>query len=169
MSRKRAPIDQRFWRYVQPAGDGCWHWQGAVNESGYGVIGRAGRGKGQVKAHRLSYEIATGVHLRQDQLVCHHCDNPRCVNPAHLFIGTHRDNSHDCWSKGRASPPPRRQGSKNRSAKLDEGLIPEVFRLRSLGLTTYQIADVFGIGRSAICDVLKRKTWRHVHVAHHQC
>ena len=169
MTRKRAPLDQRFWRYVQPSGEGCWHWQGAVNEQGYGVIGRAGRGTGNVKAHRLAYEIATGLRLRRDQLVCHHCDNPRCVNPAHLFIGTHRDNSHDCWSKGRASPPPRLQGSKNRSAKLDEGLIPEVFRLRSLGLTTYQIADVFGIGRSAICDVLKRKTWRHVHVAHHQC
>lgn len=165
-TRKHAPLNQRFWRYVQPSGEGCWHWQGAVNDRGYGVIGRAGRGTGLVKAHRLAYEIATGLPLRRDQLVCHHCDNPRCVNPDHLFVGTHRDNTQDCWRKGRASPPPRLLGSKNPRAKLRESVIPEVFRLRALGLTTYQIADVFGISRTAISAILKRKTWRHVHVAH---
>lgn len=165
-TRKRAPLDQRFWRYVQPSGEGCWHWQGAVNEHGYGVIGRAGRGTGLVKAHRLAYEIATGRQLRRDQLVCHHCDNPRCVNPDHLFVGTHRDNWNDMHRKGRGSPPPQLLGSKNPSAKLSEGRIPEVFRLRALGLTTHQIADVFGISRTSVCAVLNRKTWRHVHATH---
>ena len=169
MTRRRAPLDQRFWRYVQPASDGCWHWQGAVNEHGYGVIGRAGRGTGLVKAHRLSYEIATGLRLRRDQLVCHHCDNPRCVNPAHLFVGTPRDNVIDMWRKGRGFLPPRLPGSRNPSAKLDERRIHEVFRLRHQGLTTYEIADVFAMSKTAICAVLNRKTWRHVHVPHHFC
>ena len=111
-------------------------------------------------------EIATGLHLRRDQLVCHHCDNPRCVNPDHLFVGTPRDNWNDMHRKGRASPPPLIRGSAHPKAKLNEGLIPEVFRLRSLGLTTYQIADVFGIGRTSVCAVLNRKTWRHVHATH---
>lgn len=164
---KRAPLYQRFWRYVEPQEYGCWLWKGAVNDYGYGVIGRGGRGSGNIKAHRLSYELATGIRLRRDQLVCHRCDTPRCVNPDHLFVGTYRDNSHDCWRKGRASPPPRLIGSKNFSAKLNEAMIPEVFLLHSLGLNTYQLADVFGISRSAVSAVLKRKTWRHVHVTHH--
>lgn len=169
MTRQHAPLDQRFWRYVQPVSVGCWEWQGTTNEYGYGVIGRGARGTGLVKAHRLAYEIARGSQLRRDQLVCHHCDNPRCVNPDHLFVGTHRDNSDDKWRKGRGSPPPLLLGSQNPSAKLTEGLIPEVFRLRRLGLTTYQIADVFDISRNAICCVLNRKTWRHVNVTHHFC
>lgn len=169
MSRKHAPLQQRFWRYVQPQESGCWHWQGALNEHGYGVIGRGARGTGLVKAHRLAFEIASGQHLRRDQLVCHHCDNPACVNPAHLFVGTHRDNTQDCWRKGRGSQPPVHLGSKNHSAKLHEGLIAQVFGLRAQGLTTYQLADVFSVSRTAICAVLNRKTWRHVHVAHHTC
>ena len=67
-TRKRAPLDQRFWRYVQPSGEGCWHWQGAVNEHGYGVIGRAGRGTGLVKAHRMSAHHSSAIILKRNML-----------------------------------------------------------------------------------------------------
>lgn len=84
--------------------DECWEWHGELNERGYG---RMKIGKKNKKAHRLSYEHFTGRSLGK-LLCCHTCDNPSCVNPNHLFAGTHRDNAQDCVRKGRkatGSPP----------------------------------------------------------------
>ena len=155
--------EYRFLRFVEKS-DGCWTWRGSGQRAGYGVFWLRGKLLG---AHRASHVLFIGP-VADGMDVCHHCDNPRCVNPDHLFVGTPRDNWNDMHRKGRGSPPPLIRGSAHPKAKLSEGLIPEVFRLRSLGLTTYQIAEVFGISRPAICAVLNRKTWRHIHVAHHQ-
>ena len=157
----------RFARYLHPSGSGCWVWNGAKNEHGYGVLGRGRRGAGNVKAHRVAFELFHGVALDPSIKVLHRYDNPACVNPLHLIAGTQLDNIADMHGKRRAVPPPRLVGVKNPSAKLDEQKVIEIFRLHHTGLASRKLARHFGVSRYAICCVLKRKTWRHVDVTHH--
>lgn len=90
-------LRRRFDRYVRRMPNGCWEWQGSRNQKGYGTVGCNSR---SYKAHRVAYELATGEWPGAN-LICHHCDNPGCVNPAHLFVGTPRDNMQDKVRKGR--------------------------------------------------------------------
>lgn len=97
----RIPIAQRFWAKVDKrAPDECWEWTGARFQSGYGSILRGGRGSGCARAHRVSYEMNVGP-VPSGMHVLHRCDNPRCVNPGHLWLGTHADNMADRRAKGR--------------------------------------------------------------------
>lgn len=165
--KQRSPIGLRFARQVQASPGKCWVWTGAKNEHGYGVLGRGGRGEGVAKAHRVSYQIFYGVVLTSTQCVLHRCDNPNCVNPEHLFLGTQQDNLIDMRRKRRDSPPPSHVGVHNKTAKLNDDKVKQVFDLRRAGLTSYQIAERLGVSRPAICSILNRKTWRHVDVANH--
>ncbi len=102
MAPPRTPLSVRFWRSVQVT-DGCWEWQGSTR-NGYGVISKGGRNGRQLKAHRLSYEMHLGS-IPEGMIVCHTCDNPICVNPGHLFVGTHKDNAVDKMNKNRHYAP----------------------------------------------------------------
>ena len=93
-------METRFWAKVNKT-DGCWVWMASGNR-GYGVIAMPGRSGRMVYAHRYSYELHYGA-FDQSLLVLHHCDNPACVRPDHLFLGTHLDNQQDKVSKGRHS------------------------------------------------------------------
>lgn len=95
-SARIKPLAERFWQKVKKS-DSCWEWQGANVPKGYGIIGKDGRNQ---YAHRVSWELHTGV-IPKGLLVCHHCDNPKCVRPDHLFVGTHQDNLRDMSRKGR--------------------------------------------------------------------
>lgn len=100
MGPKPKPLADRFWPKVRRgAPDDCWTWLGARLTKGYGLIGVAGDMRGRL-AHRVSWEIHNAP-IPDGLLVCHHCDNPSCVNPAHLFLGSHSDNLKDMSRKGR--------------------------------------------------------------------
>lgn len=95
-----AAMADRFWSKVQKT-DGCWEWQGGHFTHGYG---RAWDGERQVLAHRLAFVLASGA-IPDGMHVLHKCDVPLCVNPEHLFLGTHADNMADCGEKGRRRNP----------------------------------------------------------------
>lgn len=103
MRKPRPPIvvtpkmRKRFARFIRVSDDGCWLWTGNRMAKGYGLFAVEGINH---RAHRVSYEMATGQHPGS-LFVCHHCDNPSCVNPAHLFLGTAQDNTNDMLAKGR--------------------------------------------------------------------
>lgn len=88
-----------FWSRTSETEDGCWIWNGHVVNTGYGIICIGNR---NIPAHRYAYELSTGQAPPKNMLVCHKCDVPRCVNPAHLFLGTHKDNVDDMVAKGRS-------------------------------------------------------------------
>lgn len=159
-----APLDERFGRYVYlNLGNGCWEWRGAKNEHGYGVLGKeGGRGAGNVKAHRLSYQIFCHVSLTPKQCVCHKCDNPACVNPNHLFVGSQLDNMSDMLSKARNSKPPVRYGKANNKAKLNDESVRKIRQLSAKGWSSRKIASLFLVTKSAILSVVNHETWRHV-------
>jgi hypothetical protein len=99
--RTRRPASERFWEKVQK-GDGCWVWMGALIK-GYGAFQQ--ETTRTVRAHRFSYEEANGP-IPSGLQICHSCDNPRCVRPDHMRVGTALDNSRDKWSRGRGSRAP---------------------------------------------------------------
>lgn len=140
----------------------CWYWIGARNDSGYGVIGRGSRKQGISKAHRIAYELFYFTKLEKDKCVCHTCDNPACVNPRHLFIGTQADNVADMIAKGRNVLPPIRRGNKSNLARLNDKKIMQIRKLANGGSSSRKIAKQFEVSKTTILQIVKRKSWRHV-------
>jgi hypothetical protein len=98
----------RFWSYARVgAPEECWFWTGAKRDGGYGMFYDGNR---SVQAHRFALELRLGKPIGGGMVACHHCDNPPCVNPNHLFMGTRSDNSRDSMRKGRAFVPSHPRG-----------------------------------------------------------
>ncbi len=154
--------EERFWPKVAKTAD-CWEWTARRNPKGYGqTTARDGRG---VLAHRLSWELHFGP-IPVGMLVCHHCDNPPCVRPDHLFLGTRQANARDSVRKGRQTwqqhPDRLARGERVGGVRLTEDRVREIRARRSTGATYRSLGDVYGVSPSTIVLIIHGKTWRHV-------
>lgn len=138
------PIDQRFWSKVDKSGD-CWLWTAHCNRTGYGAI-RFGPDHRVTEAHRVSYILTYG-ELPAGMIVCHKCDNPPCVNPAHLFLGTYKTNTRDGVRKGRLGK------------KLTPEQAQSIRNLGDAGVPRKELALAFGVAEGTISKVVTRKSW----------
>lgn len=153
---KEIPIQKRFWEKVNKT-DHCWEWTGGTSR-GYGQI-HNNKKKGMMYCHRLSWEIHYGF-IPQHLCVLHHCDNPLCVRPTHLFLGTQKDNAIDMVKKGRC---PDRKGEKNNSAKLKENNVREIRELFTNGnLSQREIGEKFNVCTEIIYRIIHKRSWGHV-------
>lgn len=142
-----------FWSRVRKDADGCWRIRGAAaNPAGHVQILLPNGWL--VYAHRLSWWLANGK-IPAGQSICHTCDVPRCVNPAHLFLGSTRDNMHDSIQKGR----------KNCFGlqKLNADQVREIRALAAQGgITHKEIGRRFGVARNTVSQIVNRVNWKHV-------
>jgi ribosome-binding protein aMBF1 (putative translation factor) len=113
------------------------------------------------RAHRIAWELTKG-QIPDGAVICHRCDNPRCCNPDHLFVGTKADNSADMTSKGRHRTDPR-QGEKHGMHKLTEGVVLQIRDAYAAGgATQTALAERFGMSVSQINNIVNRRHWRHI-------
>lgn len=163
MPRFKGTPEERFWSKVDkgPHPGGCWLWTAYIQKSwGYGVFGIKRNGKdGTVLAHRHSWFLVNG-EVPDGMLVCHSCDNPRCVNPDHLWVGTNNDNMQDMKQKGRGKS---RQGSRHPTSRMTEWHAAEIWRrCRILHHRRDIVSQELGVSMSAVKRVVSREAWRHV-------
>lgn len=142
----------------------CWLWTGAVNRGGYGVLGVAGRGSGNVLAHRAAYMTFVGP-IPDGMCVCHRCDVRLCCNPDHLFLGTYADNNADMAAKGRAASGPEKRtprGDRHYAAKVSSADVLVIRELRRTGTSGREIARRFGVSENVISGIVTGRTWKSV-------
>jgi HNH endonuclease len=170
----RKSLEQRFWcRVKKGLADECWLWSGSTNKKGYGRITLGSRAAGVERAHRVSWLLFRG-EIPDGLCVLHRCDNPPCVNPSHLFLGTKRDNTADMVSKGRMVAPPvhrgdmhplrkdplaRSRGEKNGNSRYTAEQALTVWKMSG---SYSDIAAATGINRNFIATVKTGKAWTHV-------
>lgn len=154
-SRRNATLKEKFLANVddesaliKPAT--CLEWRGLCNRGGYGVIQFKNK---KIRAHRLSYLLFCGP-IPQGMFVCHRCDNPKCVQPKHLFLGTKQDNTDDMVQKNRQACK-----EKHGNAKLKIKNIQEIAALRLAGWTLQQIANYYDVSLGAIKGILSGRNW----------
>ena len=158
--------ERRFWKRVDKQGpEECWNWLGAKDKDGYGVF----RAFKESRAHRVSYILWRGEIGAS--LVCHACDNPSCVNPVHLFLGSHQDNASDRQSKGRydsirgekhythKSPEKRMRGSKHGNSILNEDTVLLIKGRLAQGDRGIDIASDLGLTKSHVSLIKCGKAW----------
>ena len=150
-------LADRFWSKVDRREvDECWLWTAATNEHGYGVMRPEGKRSGAtVKAHRVSLELA-GVEV-EGRVVRHSCDNPPCVNPAHLSVGSPADNAADRNERNRTA-----RGSRSGTHKLTEDQVREVRRRVAGGDLHRNVAADHGVSRSTVTRIANGGGWAHV-------
>ena len=154
----KGPLESRLWAKVEKGEpQACWPWLGARrNKQGHGHI-LSGDGSGKtVFVHRVSYELAYGP-IPEGLIVMHICDNPPCVNPAHLRLGTFKENVQDSKAKGRNN-----RGSRNGHAKLTEELVVRIREMVAAGAEQKSIAESLGVTDGLISMVVSGKRWSHV-------
>ena len=155
--RRKIPIEQRLLNniYKNPK-NGCWEWIGNKMKSGHGRIGYRDK---VYLTHRLSYEIHIG-YIPDNMNVCHRCDNPPCINPEHLFLGTQLDNIQDCVSKKRNYIIPPMGGEKNPLAKLTNNEADEIRKRLKNGEKGIDLAKEFKVSASIISKIRLNQSYK---------
>lgn len=162
----------RFERHISKDSGGCWLWTSARLNSGYAYFGLRGR---MISGHRFSYSAFRGK-IPDGICVCHTCDVRHCVNPDHLFLGTHKDNMQDAKRKGRIVMPPRfdnpewiakknarmPKGSDVKTSKLTETQVLDLMQRRTTGISYSLLAKEFGLDKSTVADICTGQHWPHV-------
>lgn len=141
---KDGSAGKNFWAQIKKTST-CWPWMGSRNDKGYGHIQI---NKRHIYVHRFIWMWFNGA-IPDGLEVCHKCDNPSCLNPKHLFLGSHADNMNDCARKGR-----------NGNAKLTEWDIREIRRRTDMPVIA--LARAFMVGGRNIRELKARRTWKHV-------
>lgn len=155
-SRTRATLAERFWSKVHKT-EHCWIWTAGTDQQGYGRIGIGGRREPVERAHRVSWFLRHGT--MPSLCVLHKCDNPPCVNPDHLFLGTRTDNAEDKVAKGRATGP---TGTANARTKITADIAATVYRRVQQGEQMKIVAADIGLTPPAVRDIVRGVTWRTV-------
>jgi len=141
---------------------GCWNWDGRPRENGYC---RTTFSRKQWYVHRMSYTVFVG-DIPEGFDVCHRCDNRRCCNPSHLFVGTRKDNMADAVAKGRQASGEKlsllTRGDKSHLAKLTTAEVVEIRSMKLNGLKTKELSERFNISRDNIRRIIRRDTWRYI-------
>lgn len=149
----RKPVADRFWAKVDRQGpDDCWEWQGATSAFGHGDFPALG----QHAAHRVSYLLNVGP-IPPGLFVLHRCDNPPCVNPAHLEVGTQLDNQRQMVARGRSAV-----GERHGSASMTAAMVREARNRARGGEPIVDMADEFGVHRTTLREAVRGMTWRHL-------
>ena len=159
---ERLSTQERFWQKVVKS-DGCWEWQGSLDKRGYGRF-HVSRERHRVWAHRFAWELTNGPIPIEDTYhgvcVLHKCDNPACVNPSHLFLGSQSDNNRDRHLKGRSRNL--EPGSRHPKAKLSDLQVRQMREMYGRGWSQQDLAEAYGVSRGNVSKIVNRKSYREV-------
>ena len=158
-NKRRRPLLERFWESVEKT-ETCWLWSRATTH-GYGAIGEGFHNGKVLLAHRVSWELHFGP-IPNGMFVCHHCDNPLCVRPDHLFLGTQADNIGDAKKKGRMAVGANRNSYKSPRTKLSPDKVRWIKMERASGVPLTLLGRHLGVGTTTIWQVVQGKTWKWV-------
>lgn len=149
---RRQVLIARLKKRVEVQPNGCWYWIGATNKGGYGVIQVDRK---PVSTHRMAFDLFVGP-IPKGLFVCHKCDVRKCVNPDHLFIGTHADNTADMVNKGRSA-----HGERSNHVKLTEADVLEIRKMYADGgILQSELAKRFGVSHSLVVKIILGKLWK---------
>jgi hypothetical protein len=133
----------------------CWEWTGRKKETGYGITYFKGK---ESKAHRVSYLLSYGT-IDNNLFVLHKCNNPSCVNPAHLYLGTPQDNMNDMVKANRSCD---NHGENNPNSKLTEKQVIEIIELLKTNISQVKIAQIFSVSKYIVNEIKTGNTWKHI-------
>lgn len=156
--KKLTSIEERFWKYVVKSDD-CWLWTGGTRVGRYGGISLGRRGEGIISTHRFSYQLHKGK-IPKGKIIMHKCDNPLCVKPDHLFMGTQKDNVLDMIAKGRQGKTGAKKGtgSRNHLTMEQANNLREEYKS---GVSQVKLADKYGLGQSTVSRIIRQQTFNN--------
>jgi len=155
MNNKHKPLD-RIWEKIDKS-SGCWLWKAGKNQNGYGLIRANGKER---LAHRLAWELTNGP-IPKGMCICHKCDNPACINPNHLFLGTQKDNIKDMDGKGRRGTNGV-YGERVNTTKLTNNAVLEIRALHKNGHSCQCLSERFGVSHTQIWRIVSGHQWKSI-------